>query len=197
MNEKLVKFLVFIFTGAIHLALIFFLVFTAEVLVQEPTENAKVMKVTDLAEQPPPPQLPENPDIPQVEEIAENMIETDIIPIQEVVSAGSLSTENFENYLQMHQVSIPPVFDTNEITSALVYPPIALRSGVEGRVILELYVDRIGVVQRVTILLEDPQERGFGDAATKAMMGRKGTPAYANGTAVSCRYRYPLRFVIK
>jgi len=188
MNEKKLRLIIFIATAALHLIVIFFLVFDTGVLVQAPPENAKIMKLTDLAE------IPPDPEIPQVEEIAEVMIETDVAPIQNVVAAGSLS---FDNYLQMHQVSTRPIFDEEAFTSALVYPPIALRSGIEGRVFLELFVDRMGIVQKVTILREEPEGRGFGEAAVKAFAGRKGTPAYANGEAVSCRYRYPVLFKIK
>jgi len=192
MNEKRIRLIIFIAVAALHLLVIFFLVFDTGKLVQEPSENAKIMKLTDIAELPPPP----DPEIPQVEEIAEVMIETDIAPVQNVVAAGTLNL-SFENYLQMHQVSVRPIFDEEAFTSALVYPPIALRSGIEGRVFLELFVDRTGYVQKVTILREEPEGRGFGEAAVKAFTGRKGTPAYANGEAVSCRYRYPVIFKIK
>ncbi|MCL2763685.1 MAG: energy transducer TonB [Treponema sp.] len=196
MNEKIIRLIVIIITALLHLAVIFFLVFETKKNVQEPSEHARVMKVTDLAELPPPPP-PAEPEIPQVEEIAETMIETDIAPVQSVVAAGTLSVYSFENYLPMHMVSVRPQFDENAITSDLVYPPIALRSGIEGRVILELFVDRAGIVQRVTILREEPEGRGFGEAAVRAFSGRRGTPAYANGEAVSCRYRYPVTFRIR
>jgi len=194
MNEKYLRLIIFIITAALHLLLIFFLVFDTGKIIQEIPENARVMKLTDIDELPPPP--PEEPDIPQVEEIAEVMIETDIPPIQNVVPAGTL-TVAFEDYLQMHQVSTRPIFDEEALTSALVYPPIALRSGIEGRVVLELFVDRAGFVQKITILREEPEGKGFGEAAVKAFTGRKGTPAFANEEAVSCRYRYPVVFRIK
>jgi protein TonB len=190
-NEKLLRPIIFIIAAALHLLVIFFLVFNTERLVQEEGENARVMKLTDIDELPPPP----DPEIPQVEEIAETMIETDIPPVQNVVAAGSLITQ--DNYLPMHQLSSPPQFDANSIAADLVYPPIALRSGIEGRVILELFVDRTGTVQRITILREDPQDRGFGESAVKAFTGRKGVPATANGEPVSARYRYPVAFRIK
>jgi protein TonB len=94
-------------------------------------------------------------------------------------------------------VSESPKFDEREIASGLIYPPIALRSNIEGRVILELFVDRNGVVQRITILLEDPKARGFVEAAIRAFTGKAGVPAKANGEAVSARYRYPVSFRIK
>jgi protein TonB len=192
MNEKLLRLIIFIITAALHLIVIFFLVFDTGTIIQEAQENAKVMKLTDLAELPP----PADPEIPQVEEIAEVMIETDIPPVQTVVAAGTLNV-TFENYLQAHQVSTSPKFDEESLVASLVYPPIALRSGIEGRVILELFVDRAGVVQKITILREEPEGRGFGEAAVRVFTGRKGTPAYANGEAVSCRYRYPVVFRIK
>jgi len=194
MNEKLLRLIIFIITAALHLIVIFFLVFDTGTIVQEVPENARVMKLTDIAELPPPP--PDEPEIPQVEEIAEVMIETDIPPVQNVVPAGTI-TVAFEDYLQMHQVSTRPIFDEEALTSALVYPPIALRSGIEGRVVLELFVDRAGFVQKITILREEPEGKGFGEAAVKAFTGRKGTPAFANNEAVSCRYRYPVVFRIR
>jgi len=199
MNEKLLRLIIFIITAAIHLFIIFFLVFNTGTVIQDVSENARVMKLTDLAELPPPPP-PDEPEIPQVEEIAEVMIETDIPPVQNVVPAGTITTTNFENYedyLKMHEVSIRPIFNEEALTSALVYPPIALRSGIEGRVILELFVDRTGFVQKITIVKEEPEGKGFGEAAVRAFTGRKGTPAFSNDEPVSCRFRYPLVFRIR
>ena len=198
MNEKRLRFAVLVIACALHLAVIFFFVFDVETFRQEEAENARIMKLTDLDELPPPP--PEiEPEIPVVEEIAEIMIETDIPVVQHVVAAGTLhvQVQVEENYMPMHLLSTPPKFDESAITAELVYPPIALRSGLEGRVILELFVDRTGTVQRVTILREDPQDRGFGEAAVRAFTGRKGVPATSNGEAVSARFRYPLIFRIR
>jgi len=186
MNEKRNRLIIFIVTAAIHLLVLFFFVFNIGIIKQEIPENARVMKLTDIAELP--------PELPTVEEIAEEMIETDTTPLQNVVAAGSLS---FDDYLPMHKVSVPPVFDEKAFISALVYPPIALRSGIGGKVLVELYVDNIGIVRNVKVLKEDPEGRGFGEAAVKAFFGRKGTPAYANGEAVSCHWRYPVVFTIK
>jgi len=193
MNEKRNKIIIFIITAVLHFVIIMFFVIETQRTAGTISEHARIMKVTDIMELPPP---APDPEIPQVENIAENMIETDTAPIQNVVAAGSLHY-SFENYLPMHLVSIRPVFDEDVIISSLVYPPIALRSGIEGRVILELFVDRTGTVQRVTILREEPEGRGFGEAAVRAFTGRKGTPAYSNGEPVSCRYRYPVTFRIK
>jgi protein TonB len=187
-NEKRIRTYIVIFAAAIHL-LALFIVFKTDRLIQEAPENARIMKLTDFEEAPPP-----DPEIPQVEAIAEKMIETDTAPEQHVLGAGVFLTET---YLPMHQVSVPPKFDANSVMKDLVYPPIALRSGIEGRVILELFVDRSGAVQRIVILQENPADRGFGEAAVRAFTGRKGVPAFANGEAVSARYRYPVTFKLK
>jgi len=101
---------------------------------------------------------------------------------------------NFDEYLPIHKISEPPKFNERGIASSLVYPATALRSAIEGRVVLELFVDKNGKVQSVAILREEPTGMGFGEAAINAFTGRIGIPAKANGEAVSCRYRYPVSF---
>ena len=201
-NEKLVRLLIFIFAAALHLVVIFFVVIDTSIIRQEESEHARLMRLIDFEELPPPPE-PE-PEIPvqeiiTVEEIAEVMIETDTAPVQEVVAAGTLSvTTTWEDdFLPMHLLSTPPQFDGSAIAADLVFPPIALRAGIEGRVILEVLVDRTGAVQRVIVLRETPEGRGFGEAAARAYMGRQGTPATVNGEPVSARVHIPVVFQIR
>jgi len=193
LSERQLKLLLFAAVAALHVILLFAIAFNVDTLSQEEEENARVMKLTDLAEAPPPPE-----ELPQVESIAETMIETDVEPLQTIVAPGSLTTTpSWDDYLPIHKVSEPPRFDERDIMASLVYPPIALRSAIEGRVVLELFVDRNGLVQRVSILREEPADRGFGEAAIRAFTGRRGAPAMANGEPVSARYRYPVSFRIK
>ena len=193
-HEKLLRILLLAAVCVLHITLLLFLVVKAKGgPAQDLGEMASVMKLLDLDEEPPPPEE----ELPMVEAIAETMIETDIAPLQTVVAPGTLNLNIQDDYLPQFRLSVPPKMDEREIASALVYPPIAQRSGIEGRVILELFIDRNGVVRNVVILQENPPERGFGEAAVKAFMGMRGVPAQANGEAVSCRYRYPVRFVLK
>jgi len=194
----------FLIVALIHVILIFFITFNMKIDTQARPENARMMKLTDFSEiepEPPPPP-PEEIQIPQVESIAETMIETETVPEQIVVAPGTVTvtvpvTPSWDDYLPIHKVSDPPKFNEREIYADLVYPPIALRSGIEGRVILELFIDREGTVRQILILQENPPDRGFGDAAVKAFTGKRGKPAYANGESVSARYRYPVSFRIK
>ncbi|MDR2923397.1 MAG: energy transducer TonB [Treponema sp.] len=168
-----------------------------------PSENARMMKLVDFSEivpEPPPPP-PKEIEIPVVESIAETMIETDKPPDQIVVAPGAITapvTPSWDDYLPVHMVSVPPKINAEELYSDIVYPPIALRSGIEGSVIVELFIDRGGHVQQILILQENPKDRGFGDAAIRGFTGKRGTPAYdADGNPVSARLRYPVRFKIK
>jgi protein TonB len=195
--EKKLRAGLFIAVAAFHLLFIFFFAFNVDASLGGDPEEARIMKLTDIEEEPPPPPEEEDDPVPVVEEIAETMIETDIPPDQKVVAAGTLISGNEDNYLPMHRVSAAPLFDERLITQALTYPPIALRSGIEGRVILELFIDRTGRVQRITVLQENPPDRGFGEAAVKAFEGQSCRPAEANGVPVSVRYRYPVTFRIK
>ena len=203
MNERSLRLPVLIIVALIHVALLLFFTISVKTRSQEASENARMMKVTDLEEEPPPPPQEEEPP-PMVESIAETMIEADVVPEQIIVAPGTLTTpsnvtaaSDWDDYLPIHKVSDPPKFDEKEIAAALVYPPIALRSAIEGRVILELFVDRNGMVQQIRILQENPKDRGFGEAAVRAFTGKRGSPAMANGEPVSARYRYPVSFRIK
>jgi len=160
--------------------------------------------------QPPPSTFFLESEIPLVEEIAEIMIEADPVPEQEIVPAGTLitpvdvieavdhdsSSGTYEIFLSSTQVDSLPHFDEASLAADFIYPAIALRSGVEGRVILELFVDRAGNVLNAGILLEDPQNRGFGEAAVNLFLGRRGTPAYKDGEPYACRFRRVVSFKI-
>jgi len=197
MNEKLLRLIVILVTALLHVLVIFFLVFDTQVFFQDIPEDARVMRLIDMEEYVPPPPPPPDPEIPRVEEIAETMIETDTAPVQVVVAAGTIITPVSDEFLPAHLVSSTPQFDEDVIASEIFYPPIALRSGIEGRVILDLFVDRNGMVQRITILREEPEGRGFGEAAVRVFTGRQGIPATADGVPVSCRFRYPVVFRIR
>jgi protein TonB len=204
----------FLLVAALHGFLIFFLVFHLETTGETREPDAKIMKLVDIQEEVPPPPLPPPPlpppPVPQqqiVEAIAETMVETDEVPQDQVVVASLpyeappqrvQSQSRDREYLPQHQVSKVPVFSEGDIRKNLVYPPIALRSNIEGVVILALFVDAQGEIRRITVLKEEPSGRGFGEAAVKAFQGiRAISPAEANGAAVGVQYRYPIRFTIR
>ncbi|MDR3342099.1 MAG: energy transducer TonB [Treponema sp.] len=205
-----IRLAIFLVVASIHGILIFFIAFNMQTEVKAAEPTANIMKLVDIQEeQPPPPPPPPPKPAPAVQQntieaVAETMIETDKIPPDTVVTQAPvvqstpqpIRSEAIE-YLPMHKISTLPQFPEQKIREALVYPPIALRSGIQGLVYLELFVDRQGTIQRISILKEEPAGRGFGEAAVNAFRGIRGTPAAANGTAVAVRYRYPVRFTIQ
>jgi protein TonB len=199
-KTNLTRLIIFLVVAGLHGILLLFFVINIEASIAEPEQQVQVMKLTDIQEEEPPPPPPkEEPRLIQttVEAVAETMIETDIVPEQLVVAVPQRVETEVIDYLPMHRISVPPSFSEREIRQALVYPPIALRSGVEGTVYLELFIDKDGLVRNIMILREDPPDRGFGEAAIKAFQGLRGVPAQANGDPVAVRYRYPVRFSIR
>lgn len=217
--NKLRLFL-FILVAALHGLAIFFVAFNVRQASEAPEEKTRVMKLTDIAEYiPPPPENPPPPPPPRpvpppddaVEAIAEDMIETENEPEQQtVVEAGSIvvsrppeSADTEEEYLPAHKISVLPVFPDDAIRNAIKYPVIARRSNIQGRVILDLFIDRTGIIRRIDVLREDPAGRGFGDAAKEAFQEvlrdpkNRCKPALANGEPVSARIRYPVTFRLR
>jgi protein TonB len=198
-----VRFITFAVVAILHVLLILLVAFNIESVVAVPEPVAGVMKLVDVEERiPPPPERPIEPITNTVETIAETMIETDEPPPPPVVYTDPEPVsvppppEQIE-YLQQHLVTALAVLPESEIVRAAVYPPIALRSGIEGTVYLELLIDRNGNIRDVIILRENPPNRGFGEAAVTALKGLKAKPAEANGTPVASRLRYNYTFKIK
>ena len=191
-NAARVRLISFAAVAVVHIILLLLVAFRVEIAAKNEEPVAGVMKLVDVQEELPPPP----PDIPYTntqESIAETMIETEVEPPPFIAYA---QTEQIQ-YLRQHEISILPVLPEDEIIRAMIYPPIAQRSNIEGTVYLELFIDRQGNVRDVRILRETPPDRGFGEAAVNAFRGIKGKPAQANGVSVAVRYRYNLRFELK
>jgi protein TonB len=179
----------FLIAVALHILLLVFAVFTIRTIAGVSEPRSDIMKLADIREEIPAPREQIRP--PRVsDESAENLVESDEL---EFLDAGENSGE-FIDFLPMHSVSELPRFPEAEIRSRMVYPPIAQRAGLEGTVYLELFVDNQGLVRNISILKEDPADRGFGEAAVRIFQGMRGEPAKVNGRNVALRYRYPVRF---
>jgi len=78
---------------------------------------------------------------------------------------------------------------------------LSARAGVEGEVILELFIDERGNIRRIEKLKEEPDDRGLFDLVLRVfneMSARKErvvtAPAKAGDKPVAVRMRYPVRF---
>jgi protein TonB len=204
-REKQIRFLLFLAAAVLHVVLLFFVVFSVKETPKSEEPAASIIKLVDVQEETPPPPPPPPPppqespsEVPQnaVEAVAETMVETDEVPDQTVVPPVP-SGEGIIDYLPMNKISTLPVFPEDQIRRNTVYPPIALRSGIEGVVYLELFIDRQGNIRRINILRENPAGRGFGEAAVNAFKGVNSKPAESNGMPVAVRFRYSIKFTIR
>jgi protein TonB len=197
MGNKL-RIICFASVALLHLALLFLLVFDIDVRSFIPEPPPEILKLSDIEEDVPPPPPPKIQQVTTntVESVAENMIETDVVPTEIAVSNAPVYRPAPEtDYLPQHKISVTPSFNARDLKKRIVYPPIAQRSGIEGQVMLELFIDSDGFVRRVIVQKETPEGRGFAAAAIAAFDGAKAdSPALANGKPVACRYRYPVRF---
>jgi protein TonB len=166
-----------------------------------PEELGPALSEVPLPEPPPPP-------VDTEETIAERLIEVEEEPALppgeleeaavaalETPAAGAVSNWE-EEYLPANEISEEPEFPVDQLREALVYPRHAKRAGIEGRVLLELFVDRQGLIRRVDVIAEEPRYQGFAEAARAAFENDEiiCTPAKANGQDVSVRIRYPVSF---
>jgi len=201
-NIGRVRFLTFTAVAILHVLIILLVAFNIETIIAVPEPVAGVMKLVDVEERiPPPPERPPEPITNTMETVAETMIETDEAPPPPVVYTEPVPVPVAPPeeivYLQQHLVTSLAVLPESEILRAVVYPPIALRSGIEGTAYLELMIDRNGNIRDILILRENPPNRGFGEAAVNALKGLKAQPAEANGVPVASRLRYNYTFKIK
>ena len=193
-NVGRIRLIIFALVSIIHVLLILFVAFKMEITVKEAEPVAGVMKLVDVQEEIPPERPPDMPLTNTMETIAQTMIATDEPPPPPMLQGYGTAPERIE-YLPQHRISVVPVLPDDQIRRNTVYPPIAQRSGIEGRVILELFIDRYGNIRDIRILQENPEGRGFGEAALNSLKGiRAISPAEANGVPVAVRYRIPISF---
>jgi len=79
-----------------------------------------------------------------------------------------------------------------ELYKYIVYPEIARKAGIEGRVILEFVVDERGRVSNVKVLRS--VGGGLDEAAIGAVQKVKFTPGMQRGRPVKVRYTLPVTF---
>jgi len=85
-----------------------------------------------------------------------------------------------------------PIGGISAIQQHIIYPEIAKRAGVEGKVFILAYVDEEGVVTKAEVL------KGIGggcdEAAVKAVLQTKFSPGKQRGKPVKVKVMIPIRF---
>lgn len=182
---KFARPLIFALVLILHAAVIFLFNFTDN---EEDAETidfreAEVFKLVDIQEYVQPPvQQKEAVTVANQPKAAEKIVETNKEVNEEI------------EYLPQHKISSIPVIPTREVLSRIVYPPMALKQGIEAVVYLELFIDSGGTIRKIKVL-KDPGH-GFAQAAVNALQGLSCIPANVNGKNCAVKYRYPVKFTL-
>jgi len=188
--------LLFGFVFLLHVAAFYLFNFTGKENVVETVDfrEAEVLKLVDIQEfvSPPPPAVEKKQVVKVTNQpkSSEKILETK----EEVQVEKISSTPEQTEYLPQHKISSVPIIPIREVLSKIVYPPMALKQGIEAVVYLELFIDANGNVRKIKVL-KDPGH-GFAEAAVAALTGITCVPANANGKNCAVRYRYPVKFTL-
>lgn len=189
---------------ALSLALItmIFLTYkTFEVQAYEGSGEMEYVEIEEIPEteqmkKPPPPQRPQIPvpteseDIPEDVTIMDTELDLDAPPPPPPPPPGA-SRQREESPIFLSWEEGPEAIKRVKP----VYPPMAVKAGVEGKVILNIVVDEKGDVLEATIVMASPPGI-FEDAAIAAMLQWKFKPAMQRDQPIKVRLGYPIEFVL-
>lgn len=100
-----------------------------------------------------------------------------------------------DGYYEVSGLDQGPSFNRTALASRIRYPSLAKRQGIEGLVMLRLFISVLGKVERIEV--EEDPGYGLAEAAVKAFTGLQGVPALLGGKAVPVTLRYPVRFSLE
>ncbi|MGB4406610.1 MAG: TonB family protein [Sphaerochaeta sp.] len=100
-----------------------------------------------------------------------------------------------DGYYEATGIDQGPSFNRTALASKIKYPSLAKRQGMEGLVMLRLFISASGKVERIEV--EEDPGYGLAEAAVKAFTGMQGEPALLGGKAVPVTLRYPVRFSLE
>ena len=115
-----------------------------------------------------------------------------VCSFSEVQSQESASPE-IDEFIEVEQ---DPKVDLAKLQKLVVYPDLALKAEIEGRVIVRILVDSTGNVRKIVI--EDSDNVILNDAAVDAIKKYgKFSPAIFKGKPIICWVSIPITFRIK
>lgn len=164
--------------------------------VQELVEMEDV-EITKQETAPPPPPKPPIPiEAPADDELEDIEIEDTEIDMEEVVAAPPPPVVEEEEIPVEFFVAVEempePIGGIQGIQQRIIYPEIAKRAGVQGRVYIKAFVDESGAVQKAEVL------KGIGagcdEAAVDAVMKTRFKPGKQRGKPVRVQVSIPILF---
>lgn len=178
---------------------------TEEVKVEAPQELVKIedVEVTKQETAPPPPPKPPIPIEAPSDDVLEDIeiADTEIDLTEEVAAPPPPPVEEKEEeeeepvfFVAVEEMP-EPVGGMAAIQSNIVYPEIAKRAGVQGRVYVKAFVDENGNVTKVEVL------KGIGagcdEAAMEAVRKTKFKPGKQRGKPVKVQVSVPIVFKLQ
>jgi periplasmic protein TonB len=91
-------------------------------------------------------------------------------------------------------VEVPPTTDLVALQKSIEYPEMARRAGIEGKVIVRVWIDKKGEPKKPEVLKSD--SKLLNDAALKAVMKAVYSPAVQNKQPVGCWMTIPIKFTL-
>jgi len=176
-----------------------------EVKLEAPQELVNIEDVVNTKQEsaPPPPPKPPIPIEAPSDDVLEDIAigETDL-DVDEVVSAPppppkqEVKEEEEEAVFFVAVEEQPePIGGIEAIQSKIVYPEIAKRAGVQGRVFIKAFVDETGTVKKAEVI------KGIGagcdEAAVTAVMQTQFKPGKQRGKAVKVQVSIPIVFKLQ
>ena len=154
-------------------------------------------------EPPPPEETPPQPELARPDITKPEQINLKI-PVPEInVPLAVDGTPYLGDYLTTQpkgKLSSPiPEIATNVVPTTRiepVYPPRALRAGIEGSVTVEFTITTDGSVRDITVIKSEPSEI-FDQAVLQAVKRWKFAPEIVDGNAVEKRARQDIKFTLK
>ncbi len=192
--QKFYKPAVLIATVLLHIgAFCFFKPKPEKELTEEDFIETKIFKLVDVQEYIPPAPQPKNIARTAATEQKQPKSSEKVEETKEAADEKKEeATDPLSDYIPQHKISKAPSFPSKKILSRLAYPPAAKKQGIEGVVLLELFIDSKGKIVKINVL-KNPGS-GFAEAAVAAFSGIDCVPALINGKPCAVRYRYPVRF---
>ncbi len=176
---------------------------TKAVMTEGPQELFKVEDVqqTKQENRPPPPPKPPIPIEAPSEDVLEDIEigETELDVNQQVEAAPPPKVEKKVEEEPQYFVAVEempePIGGIQAIQSKIIYPEIAKRAGIEGKVYVLAFVNEAGTVTKAQII--KGLGAGLDDAALKAVKATKFKPGKQRGKPVKVQVSIPIVFKLQ
>lgn len=164
-------------------------------------QTQEIVEVEDIEQtrqenRPPPPPRPSIPiEMPSDEALEDVTIASTELDLTRDVPPPQPRSDEERFFMVVEEM--PEIIGGMEaLLSKLVYPDIARRAGIEGRVIVVAYVDETGRVVK-TEVLKGVSAGGLNEAAQRAVEQMRFIPGRQRGKPVPVRIALPVNFTLK